>query len=79
MKFTWLDLIPLIVRYGIEWVAAFVRIAQDHPEPTPEAFDKLKALALTEYDEYIRRAQERAALAAGVPQPHPVTTTTGAP
>lgn len=56
----WSDIVALIVRYGIEQAYEVWRIAQSG-EPTEEAWEALRKLALKDYDTYIAEANARLA------------------
>ena len=55
----WSTVIQLIITYGIDQAFAVWAIARQHGEPDEAAWEKLRALSLKTYDEYIREAQER--------------------
>ena len=57
---TWELLVPLIARYGPEWVAGLLDIIRDHPKPDSEALQKVLALSQKPLDQYLREAAERA-------------------
>ena len=59
---TWETLIPLIARYGIPWTYAFYGIISQHPDPTPEAWDKLLKLSQKPLLEYINEARAKIGL-----------------
>ena len=59
---TWELIARLIVLYGIEGAYKIWAITKEG-EPTVEAWEKLRALSLKAYDDYVREARERAGLA----------------
>ncbi len=65
----WQFLVPLIVKYGIEGAFQIAQIFQQHPDPTPEAWDKLRALGLKSESEYLSEAMLRAGYAPGATLP----------
>jgi hypothetical protein len=63
----WAEVAALIVKYGVEQAFKIWEIARDHNEPDEAAWEKLRALALKDYDSYLRDAQERARAAQASP------------
>ncbi len=59
---TWSELIPLIVKYGIEGAYKLWQVFEEHGVPTKESWDKILALGLKPYDLYIDEARQRAGL-----------------
>lgn len=66
----WSDIVALIVKYGVEQAFKIWEIAQSG-EPDAAAWEKLKALSLVSYDDYIAAARERAAQAVTMPGAQP--------
>ena len=62
----WSDIAALIIKYGVEQAFKIWEIARDHNEPDEEAWEKLRALSLKDYDSYIADAKLRASIS-GVP------------
>ena len=56
---TWALALQLLLRYGPEATQAILSVVKNHPEPTVEAFDKIKALVLKPMEEYIKEAELR--------------------
>lgn len=65
----WDFLLPLIVKYGIEGAFQIAQIIQQHPDPTPEAWAKLRALGLKPEVDYLREALLQAGYQPGAPLP----------
>lgn len=56
---SWDSIAALIIKFGIEQAYKIWAIAKEG-DPDDAAWDKLKALSLKSYDDYLREARERA-------------------
>ena len=56
----WSTVVQLIITYGIDQAFKVWEIARQHGEPDEASWEKLRALSLKSYDEYIAAARERA-------------------
>ena len=67
---TWATVVQLIITYGIDQAFKIWEIAKAG-EPDEAAWEKLRALSLVSYDDYIRQARERAGQVEPPPLPTP--------
>lgn len=56
----WHCIVALILKVGVEQAFSIWKIVQEHGEPDEAAWEKLRALSLKTYDEYISDAKLRA-------------------
>ncbi len=54
----WSDIVALIIKYGIDQAFKIWQISQEGA-PTEESWEKLRALSLKTYDEYMADAEAR--------------------
>ena len=66
---TWEILIPLIARYGPEWVYEFTKIVSTSATPTPEQWTALLALSQKPLTDYVKEAETRKSLETPTPAP----------
>lgn len=57
---SWDDLIPLIAKYGVEWVFEFWKIVSTSTTPTPEQWAALVAMSQKSLADYVKDAQAAA-------------------
>jgi hypothetical protein len=65
---TWLDLVPIIARYGVEFAYSFWSTVKDKTQPTEEDWQSILGLVRKPMSEYLAEARVRAGLPPEPPQ-----------